>query len=158
MLDHAGSDIFSLLGGEDKDKYDSIMSNCSGPEFTEFATRWNGLQKKEDGDDVFKTKRCEMIRMDLKNESYDDSRDWSANEDEVEIQWVIDDTDFGIFSGSTETVVIDLDLVDSFEELVYQVSKAIEEEHNGIPFDYDDEWVFVDEDKWLKRFGYSMNE
>lgn len=252
QLNNADTDIFSLLGGEDKDQYDSIMSNCSGTAFTDFATRWNGLQKKEDGDDVFKTKKCEMIRMDLKesrraelapgmddlvadwyrdafptdsemademevvgstfydvwralnlgkdvygvigaddsivrervfqhlseltgkkyrtlynmwlrsaNESNVDSdnpNDWSASEDEVEIQWMIDDEVLGIVSGSTESFVIDLDLVDCFEELVYQVTKAMEEEYGGMTFDYDDEWIFTDEDKWLKRFGYNMNE
>ena len=89
--------------------------------------------------------------------SENDNRDWSSNEDEVEIKWVIDDPDFGIESGSTEAVVIDLDLVDCFEELVYQVTMALEREY-GRSFDYDDEWIFTDEDKWLKRFGYNMNE
>ena len=88
----------------------------------------------------------------------DDPRDWSASEDEVEIQWMIDDKELGIVSGSTESFVIDLDLVDCFEELVYQVTKAMEGEYNGMTFGYDDEWIFTDEDKWLKRFGYNMNE
>lgn len=63
-LNNANTSIFDLL--RDKKKYDNTMSNCSGEEFTKFAVEWNGLQKKEDGDDVYKTKRCEMIRMDLK--------------------------------------------------------------------------------------------
>lgn len=88
----------------------------------------------------------------------DDQRDWSANEDEVEIQWMIDDKDFGIVSGSTESIVIDLELVDSFEELVYQATKEIEKKYDGMSFDYDDEWLFVDKGHLIKRFGYSMNE
>lgn len=88
----------------------------------------------------------------------DDNRDWSANEEEVEIQWMIDDEDFGIVSSSIESIMIDLELVDSFEELVYQVTKEIEKKYDGMSFDYDDEWLFVDEDLLIKRFGYSMNE
>lgn len=143
---------------EDKKLFDAIMFDASGAIFKDFAVKWNGLQKKEDGDDVFKTKKCEMIRMDLNNESLDDdNRDWSASEGEVEIQWMIDDTELGIESGSTETVVIDLDLVDCFEELVYQVTNALEREY-GMPFDYDDEWILVDEVELIKRFGCSMSE
>ena len=93
------------------------------------------------------------------DESLDDERrDWSANEDEVEVQWMIDDKELGIESGSTETVVIDLDLVDCFEELVYQVELALEKAHGGMRFDYYDEWILVDADNLLKRFGYNMNE
>ena len=90
-------------------------------------------------------------------ETFDDSDDWSATEDEVEIQWMIDDTELGIESGSTETVVIDLGLVDCFEELVYQVTNALEKEY-GMPFDYDDEWILVDEEELIRRFGCSMSE
>ena len=82
-------------------------------------------------------------------------RNWSANEDEVEIQWLIDDDTLGIESGTNEHIVVDLDLIDSFEDLVDQVSLALEKEYDGMTFIYDDEWVFVDSEKLLKRFGYS---
>lgn len=82
---------------------------------------------------------------------------WSASEDEVEVQWMIDDKELGIESGEIEKVVIDLGLVDCFEELVYQVELALEKAHGGMRFDYYDEWIFVDADNLLKRFGSIMN-
>ena len=88
----------------------------------------------------------------------DDPNDWSASEDEVEVQWMIDDEELGIVSGEIETVVIDLGLVDCFEELVYQVELALEKAHGGMRFDYYEEWTLVDADNLLRRFGYSMNE
>ena len=114
------------------------------------------LDKLKNTDDKF-GRRVNGIEARV-NERFDDSDDWSASEDEVEIQWMIDDKELGIESGSTETVVIDLGLVDSFEELVYQVELALEKEYGGMRFDYDDEWILVDEDNLLKRFGYNMNE
>ena len=82
---------------------------------------------------------------------------WSASEDEVEVQWMIDDKELGIESGEIEKVVIDLGLVDCFEELVYQVELALEKAPGGMRFDYYDEWIFVDADNLLKRFGSIMN-
>ena len=113
------------------------------------------LDKLKNTDDKF-GRRVNGIEARV-SEGFDDSDDWSATEDEVEVQWMIDDKELGIKSGSTETVVIDLGLVDCFEELVYQVTNALEKEY-GMPFDYDDEWILVDEDNLLKRFGYNMNE
>lgn len=88
----------------------------------------------------------------------DDPRDWSANEDDVEIEWLIDDRDFSIHKGDTQYVVIDLDLVDSFEELVQQVSDALYKECGEYPMEYGEDWGFVDEDALMKRFGYSVDE
>lgn len=147
--------IHELLA--DKDLYEHTMQKAEGEGFKKFSIQWNDLQKKEDGDGVYKSKTCNPIRGNF-TEGIDDPRDWSSNEEEVEIQWMIDDKELGIVSGSTESFVIDLDLVDCFEELVYQVTKAMEGEYGGMAFDYDDEWIFTDEDKWLKKFGYNMNE
>lgn len=140
-----------------------------------FQDLWRALERGEDvydvmgaGDSIIRERLfdrlAELKRTDYDtiyemwigtaNESIDDPRDWSANEEEIEIQWLIDDKDFGIESGSTEFFVVDLDLVDSFDDLVYQVSKEIEKEYGGMRFDYDDEWVFLYQDKWLKKFGY----
>ena len=115
--------------------------------------------KEYDERDIDKVRReMEKEEIEMYRENYeDDPRDWSSNEDEVEIQWMIDDKELGIYSGEKETVVIDLDLVDCFEELVYQVTNALEKEY-GMPFDYDDEWILVDEVELIKRFGCSMSE
>lgn len=116
--------------------------------------------KEYDERDIDKVRReMEKEEIEMYRENYeDDQRDWSANEDEIEVQWMIDDKELGIESGEIETVVIDLDLVDCFEELVYQVELALEKAHGGMRFDYYDEWILVDADNLLKRFGYNMNE
>lgn len=62
----------------------------------------------------------------------------------VEIQWFIDDYILGIKSGTNKHLVIDHDLVDSFEDLVEQVSLALKREYYGMSFAYDEEWGFVD--------------
>ena len=158
-LKEFGVDVTDAI--EDRDTYGQAWLDCRDPEFRDFAIKWDELQKKDDADNVYKTKKCELIRISANEGTYcefsDDSDDWSASEDEVEVQWMIDDKELGIESGSTETVVIDLGLVDSFEELVYQVELALEKAHGGMRFDYDDEWILVDEDNLLKRFGYNMN-
>ena len=258
---------------EDRDTYGQAWLDCRDPEFRDFAIKWDELQKKSDADNVYKTKKCELIRLaaneatlsdgdmddnvsewyaerfpdddlagrinkqvtfqdvmdcidygadiydlletfdstirerlfaelsartgieygklyrkwlknsafdesgdskDMKEDDYDsptddeeykdseeyedDPNDWSASGDEVEVQWMIDDKELGIESGDIETVVIDLGLVDCFEELVYQVELALEKAHGGMRFDYYDEWILVDADNLLKRFGYNMNE
>ena len=157
--DYSIHDVFT-----DKSVRSQVMKPTSGQGFEEFATKWDALQKSDD-QDVIKTKNCSMIRFGAHEsgkagvyEAFADSDDWSATEDEVEVQWLIDDKELGIESGSTETVVIDLGLVDCFEDLVYQVELALEKAHGGMMFDYDDEWILVDEDNLLKRFGYNMNE
>ena len=113
---------------------------------------------REDIDDYLAHEH-ELEELDsMYSENIDDMNDWSATEDEVEVQWMIDDKELGIESGDIETVVIDLDLVDCFEELVYQVELALEKAHGGMRFDYDDEWILVDEVELIKRFGCSMSE
>lgn len=139
---------------EDEELFDAILFDASGAIFKDFAVKWNELQKKGERDEVYKTKVCRPI-IGKYTESMDNPRDWSANEDEVEIQWLIDDDVLGIESGTNEHIVVDLDLIDSFEDLVDQVSLALEKEYDGMSFTYDDEWVFVDEEKLIKRFGYS---
>ena len=155
LLHNSDESIFDLV--TDKERLASVLKDAKGDEFKEFAIRWNDLQKKNEDDEVYKTKVCMPIRGNF-SENMDNPNDWSASEDEVEVQWMIDDKELGIESGETETVVVDLGLVDCFEDLVYQVELALEKAHGGMRFDYDDEWILVDEDKLLKRFGYSMNE
>ena len=92
-------------------------------------------------------------------ETDDDVNDWSAsNEEEFTVRWLIDDEELGIEVDDEETVVVDLDYVDSFEELVRQAAMELKHNHDGMRFDYDVDWVFPNEDELLKRFGYSMDE
>lgn len=89
----------------------------------------------------------------------DDVNDWSSsNEEEFTVKWLIDDEVLGIEVDDTETVVVDLDDVDSFDELVRQVTMELKRNHNGMLFDYDVDWVFPNEKELLKRFGYTMDE
>lgn len=152
LLQNSDESIFDLV--TDKERLVNVLKDAQGDEFKEFAVKWNDLQKKGEDEEVYKTQHCNPIRGNFSEGIDDNPNDWSANEDEVEVQWMIDDKELGIESGEIETVVIDLGLVDCFEELVYQVELALEKAHGGMRFDYDDEWILVDEDKLLKRFGY----
>lgn len=126
----------------------------------QFKKRWRsiGKPKADDEEDYVDDFGDRVNGIEAQVSEGDESDDWSSNEDEVEIQWMIDDKELGIESGEIETVVIDLDLVDCFEELVYQVELALEKAHGGMRFDYDDEWILVDEVELIKRFGCSMLE
>lgn len=52
--------IHELL--KDRDLYEKTMQNAEGESFKKFAIQWNDLQKKEDGDGVYKSKVCNPIR------------------------------------------------------------------------------------------------
>lgn len=108
-LMNADASIHELL--QDKDLYETTMKTAEGEGFKEFSVQWNSLQKKEDGDDVYKSKTCNPIRGDFAAESagLDDPRDWSASEGEVEIMWTVDYPEFGIESGNTESFVVEYD-------------------------------------------------
>lgn len=126
-------------------------------EFERFRKRWKSIgkgKKDDEEEDYVDDFGLRVNGIEAQVSEGDESDDWSESEDEVEVQWMIDDKELGIESGEIETVVIDLGLVDCFEELVYQVELALEKAHGGMRFDYDDEWILVDEDKLLKRFGY----
>lgn len=45
----------------DEELFDSILFDASGAIFKDFAVRWNDLQKKEESDEVYKTKVCKPI-------------------------------------------------------------------------------------------------
>ena len=96
-------------------------------EFEKFRKRWKSLGKKKDDseeeEDYVDEFGLRVNGIEARVSESDDSRDWSANEDDVEIEWLIDDRDFSIHKGDTQYVVVDLDLVDSFEELVQQVNR-----------------------------------
>ena len=47
---------------EDKELFDAILFDATGAIFKDFAVRWNDLQKKSDGDEVYKTQICRPIR------------------------------------------------------------------------------------------------
>ena len=249
-LENMRIDVLEFL--MDWNEYGQAWLDCRDPEFKDFAVAWDGLQKKDDSENVFKTKRCELIRVDsrdavnessdwldmgladwymtrfpddagfaermdssstfqelwealevgddvysvigvgdstvrerlfqrlaaLKKMSYgeiyrmwqksgkrpmresygDERRDWSANEDEVEIHWLIDDPEMGIAIDTTERFVIDLDDVNDFQDLIDEVNHQLAIHYGGMGFEYDEDWTFVDEDELMERFGYSMDE
>lgn len=163
LLQNSDESIFDLV--KNREQLIKVLRDAEGDEFKKFAVKWNGLQTKGEDDEVYKTQHCNPIRgnfsekmIDKSVSESDDSRDWSADEDDVEIEWLIDDRDFSIHKGDTQYVVVDLDLVDSFEELVQQVSDALYKECGEYPMEYDEDWGFVDEDALMKRFGYSVDE
>ena len=47
----------------DRDTYGQAWLDCRDPEFRDFAIKWDELQKKSDADNVYKTKKCELIRL-----------------------------------------------------------------------------------------------
>lgn len=59
ILRDADWDIDSVI--KDKDAYEEVMQDASGEGFKQFAVEWNGLEKKDDKDDVFKTSNCAPI-------------------------------------------------------------------------------------------------
>ena len=114
---------------------------------------WTVTVNNKPVDSVHEGKFSDTIIIDhavsgVVGESFDDSDDWSATKDEVEVQWMIDDKELGIESGDIETVVIDLELVDCFEELVYQVGLALEKAASILKVSVDD----------FAAFGDSLND
>lgn len=88
------------------------------------------------------------------NENYDNPRDWSASEGEVEIMWDIDDyNDFGIYSGDTETFLIDYDLVDTHQDLVDEICKMIGKEYQDLYFEPEDFKIMNEDEFWDNRGG-----
>ena len=129
-----GHHVYEVLSGPDEDRSRDEMMDI-------LIDEWNN------GEDLYG------------EETDDDVNDWSAsNEEEFTVKWIIDDEVLGIEIGDTETVVVDLDYVDSFEELVRQATMELKRNHSGMRFDYDVDWVFPNEEELLKRFGYTMNE
>ena len=162
-----GADIYDLLGTFDstiRERLFAELAARTGIEYGKLYRKWlknSAFDESGDSKDMKEydyDSPTEDEEPEEPEEYEDDPNDWSASWDEVEVEWMIDDEELGIVSGEKETVVIDLDLVDSFEELVYQVELALEKAHGGMQFDYDDEWILVDEVELIKRFGYSMNE
>lgn len=133
--DDCGHHVYEILSGPDEDRSREEMMDI-------LIDMWNNGK-----------------RMRTFDEDTDNPNDWSAsNEEEFTVRWLIDDEVLGIEVDDTETVVVDLDLVDSFDELVRQATMELKRNHDGMRFDYDVDWVFPNEDELLKRFGYSMNE
>ena len=128
-----GHHVYEVLSGPDEDRSRDEMMDI-------LVDMWNN------GEDLYG------------EETDDDVNDWSGNEEEFKVKWIIDDEVLGIEIGDTETVVVDLDYVDSFEELVRQATMELKRNHNGMRFDYDVDWLFPNEEELLKRFGYTMNE
>ena len=60
LLQNSDVSIWDIL--KDKELFASTMNDAQGDEFKEFAVQWNGLQKKTDEDEVFKTDHCNPIR------------------------------------------------------------------------------------------------
>ena len=128
-----GHHVYEVLSGPDEDRSRDEMMDI-------LVDMWNN------GEDLYG------------EETDDDVNDWSGNEEEFTVKWIIDDEVLGIEVGDEETVVVDLDYVDSFEELVRQATMELKRNHNGMRFDYDVDWIFPNEEELLKRFGYTMNE
>ena len=89
------------------------------------------------------------------NENYDNPRDWSASEGEVEIVWDTSDyyDEFGIDIGDTETLVIDYDRVDTHDMLLEEVVRLIEDEYPGIMVSTDDFVIDNEDEFWEQRGG-----
>ena len=141
-IHNADTSIHELF--KDKAAYDTTMSNAEGDKFKEFAVKWNGLQKKDDGDEVFKTKHCNPIRGNF-SESLD-------NEGEVEIMWDTDAyEDFGIFKGDCSTYLIDYDRVDTHDDLLRVVCMMISKEYPDLDFESDDFTIVNEREFWGQR-------
>ncbi len=60
LLQNSDEYIFDLV--KDKEQLVNVLRDAKGDEFKEFAVKWNDLQKKEEADEVYKTKHCNPIR------------------------------------------------------------------------------------------------
>ena len=60
LLQNSDESIFDLV--QDKERLANVLKDAKGDEFKEFAVKWNGLQKKGESDEVFKTDHCNPIR------------------------------------------------------------------------------------------------
>jgi hypothetical protein len=151
-LMNADTTIHELL--QDSDLYETTMKNAEGDGFKEFSVQWNSLQKKEDGDDVYKSKTCNPIRGNFTEGYEDDPRDWSASEGEVEIMWTRDFPEAGIEAGNTDNFVVDYDLVlpnDYDMEsncLKEEVCNLIRKEYPDLDFDETDFDITNEREFW----------
>lgn len=140
----------------DEELFDAILFDASGAIFKDFAVRWNDLQKKEESDEVYKTKVCKPIigKFQKVDESMDDPRDWSASEGEVEIVWNTDFPDADIEAGDTEHFVVDYDKVlpnDYDMEsncLKEEVCNLIRKEYPDLDFDETDFDITNEREFW----------
>lgn len=64
---------------EDKKLFDSILFDASGAIFKDFAVKWNELQRKDEGDEVYKTKICRPIRGNFSESKEDNLVDWCGH-------------------------------------------------------------------------------
>ena len=144
-------DIWKVL--KNPEFIDEVFLDAHGDEFKKFAVKWDDLQKKSDGDEVYKTKICNPIRGNF-SEGLDNPNDWSASEGEVEIMWDTDEyEDFGIFKGEGSTYLIDYDRVDTHDDLINEVCRMIDKEYPDLDFGTDD-FIIVNEDEfWEQRGG-----
>lgn len=60
LLRNSDVSIFDAL--QDRNLFADTMRDAQGDGFKQFAVQWNGLQKKTDEDEVFKTDHCNPIR------------------------------------------------------------------------------------------------
>lgn len=87
------------------------------------------------------------------SEEYDDPRDWSASEGEVEIMWKTDFEEFGIEPGDTSTYLIDYDMAETHEQLIDEISRMIEEEYPDLDFIPEDFEITNEDEFWEQRGG-----
>ena len=151
LLHNSDESIFDLV--RNKERLVNVLRDAKGDEFKKFAVKWNGLQTKGEGEEVYKTDHCNPIRGNF-SEGMDNPRDWSASEGEVEILWDTDEyEDFGIFKGEGSTYLIDYDRVDTHDDLINEVCRLIGKEYPDLDFDPSD-FVIVNEDEfWEQRGG-----
>ena len=58
---------------EDRELFDAILFDAYGAIFKDFSVRWNELQRKDEGDEVYKTKTCRPIRGNFSEGGYLDN-------------------------------------------------------------------------------------
>ena len=102
---------------------------------------------------IFKTSKGKVLKF------VKESSDFSSQESEVTIHWLIDDEVLGITVDDEETIVVDLDLIDPEypDTLVEAVQFELKKMYKGMSFECDDDFIIKNEDEFWDSLGVKPN-
>lgn len=112
-----------------------------------FTSKYGKLEYVSESGKIYKTDKGKILKF---NES---------ESGEVTIQWLIDDDVLGIVAGNSETISVDLDLIDpnDSETLIDAIKHEMKRIYNGMSFSYDDDFIIENEDEFWDSLGVKPN-
>ena len=118
-----------------------------------FQDKYGKLEYVSESGKIFKTSKGKVLKF------VKESSDFSSQESEVTIHWLIDDEVLGITVDDEETIVVDLDLIDPEypDTLVEAVQFELKKMYKGMSFECDDDFIIKNEDEFWDSLGVKPN-